>query len=156
MMMMMFAAFATASQPAVIPSSAAERALLSADERQRAAVGTADLHGIRSGSHPNLRINAPTNRVLTRDDLVRMVGSGQIRNEMFERVAESVTITGNVGVVMGRERVVPGAVSEQARMYGVTTLHRRYTNVYLRQNGAWKHIARHANIIPPAIDPQIK
>lgn len=155
-MMMLLAVFAAASQPTLVRRSAAEQALLAADERQRAAVSTADLEAIRSGSHPNLRINAPSNRVLTRDDLVRMVGSGEIKNEVFERVPESITITGNIGVVMGRERVFPGAVSEQARMYGARTLDRRYTNVYLRQGGAWKHIVRHANVIPPTNALQIK
>ena len=151
-MITLLAALAAAAQPreapAAIPRSAVERAVLAADERQRAAVASADLASIRSNSHPNLRINAPNNRVLSREDLVRMVGSGEIRNEVFERTPESVTITGDLGVVMGRETVYPGAASEQARMYGIKTLNRRYTNVYLRQGGTWRHIARHANVIP--------
>jgi hypothetical protein len=155
-MIALLAALAAASQPVLVPRSAAERALLAADERQRAAVGNADLEAIRSGSHENLRINAPSNRVLTRDDLVRMVDSGEIRNEVFERTAESITVTGNVGVVMGHERMFPGAASEQARIYGLRTLDRRYTNIYLLERGAWKHIARHANVIPSAGDAQIK
>ena len=57
-------------------------------------------------------------------------------------------LTGDIGVVMGREVVFPSAASEQSRMYGQKTLSRRYTNVYLREAGIWRHIARHANIIP--------
>lgn len=134
--------------PAAIARTPDEAALLAADSRQRAAVANVDLAAIAAGAHPNLRVNAPNNRILTRDDLVRMVGSGEIRNEVFERVPEQVVVTGDVGVVMGRERVYPGAASEQARMYGRRTLERRYTNVYLRERGAWRHLARHANVTP--------
>ena len=55
---------------------------------------------------------------------------------------------GAVAVVMGHEVIFPGATSEQARMYGQKPLNRRYTNVYIRAGGAWRHLARHANIVP--------
>jgi hypothetical protein len=133
-------------EPAV--QTADQRAVLAADERQREAVASANTEAITAIADPNLRVNAPNNRVLTREDLVRMVASGEIRNEVFSRTAEDVIITGDVGVVMGHEEVFPGAGSEQARMYGQRTLTRRYTNVYIRRDGAWYHLARHANIIP--------
>jgi hypothetical protein len=133
--------------PAYAPRSPEEAALLSVDVRQRTAVANADLAAIAAISHPNLRVNAPTNRILTRESLIAMVGSGDIRNEVFERTPEDVQITGDVGVVMGREVVFPGAASEQARVFGQRTLTRRYTNVYLREGGEWRHLARHANVV---------
>lgn len=139
---------AAAQVPAAMPRTTDETAVLEADARQRDAVARVDLAAIAEIAHPNLRVNAPSNRILTREDLIRMVGSGDIRNEVFERTPEAVVITGDVGVVMGREVVYPGAASEQARMYGQKTLNRRYTNVYLREDGAWRHLARHANVIP--------
>jgi hypothetical protein len=141
---------ASAQPVAGVARSSDEAALLEADARQRDAVANIDPDAIRHISHPNLRVNAPNNRILTRDDLTRMVGSGEIRNEVFERVPEMVTITGDVGVVMGHETVLPGAASEQAQMYGRRTLNRRYTNIYLRVDGRWRHLARHANIVPGA------
>lgn len=141
---------AIAQPGAGVARSPDEAALLEADARQRDAVASVDPEAIRRFSHPNLRVNAPSNHILTREDLIRMVGSGEIRNEVFERVPEMVTITGDVGVVMGHETVLPGAASEQARMYGRRTLSRRYTNVYLRVDGRWLHLARHANIMPAA------
>jgi hypothetical protein len=140
-----------AAQPGpTISRSPDEAALLEADARQRDAVANVDPEAIRRISHPNLRVNAPSNHILTREDLIRMVASGEIRNEVFERVPEIVTITGDVGVVMGHETVLPGAASEQARMYGRRTFSRRYTNIYLRVDGHWLHLARHANIMPAA------
>ena len=150
----LLACFLVVSAPAFAASSdtiartADERAVLAADARQRDAVASVDLKAISAISHRNLRVNAPSNRILTSDDLVRMVGSGEIRNEVFERVPETVVVTGNVGVVMGRETVLPGAQSEQARMYGRKTLNRRYTNVFVRNGREWRHLARHANVIP--------
>lgn len=142
-----FALPATAQVPAFVAHTADERAALAADARQRTVVANLDLKGIEAGAHPNLRVNAPSNRILTREDLVRMVGSGEIRNEVFERTPEQVVITGDVAVVLGREVVYPGAASEQAKMYGRKTLNRRYTNVYLRTAGGWKHLARHASVV---------
>ena len=147
LMLLSCSAAAQSAPPASIAHSADERAVLKADARQRDAVASADLKALAAISHRNLRINAAINRVLTRDDLVRMVGSGEIRNEVFERIPESVVVTGNVGVVMGHEVVFPGAVSEQARIYGRKTLNRRYTNVFIRKGGTWLHLARQASVI---------
>ena len=140
-------AAAQSAPPPSIARTADERAVLSADARQRDAVASVDLKTLAELSHRNLRINAAINRVLTRDDLVRMVGSGEIRNEVFERIPESVVVTGNVGVVMGHEIVFPGTVSEQARIYGRKTLNRRYTNVFIREGRNWLHLARQASVI---------
>ena len=137
-----------AASPAAIGKNPDEAAVLAVDARQRDAVAGVDLEAIATISHPNLRVNAPSNRILTRDDLVSRVKSGDIRNEVFERIPETVVVTGDIGVVMGRETVFPGAESEQARMYGRKTLNRRYTNVYVREAGVWRHLARHANVVP--------
>ena len=140
-----------AAIPAPADQTADERAVLAADAQQRLAVASMDIEAIGKISDLHLRVNAPNNRILTREDLMRMVASGEIRNEVFERTPEEVVITGDVGVVMGHEVVFPGAASEQARMYGRKTLNRRYTNVYIRSGESWMHLARHANIIlnPP-------
>ena len=136
-----------AAIPAPADQTADERAVLAADAQQRLAVASKDVVAIGRISDPHLRVNAPSNRILTRDDLMRMVASGEIRNEVFERTPEDVVITGDVGVVMGHEVVFPGAASEQARMYGRKTLNRRYTNVFIRTAEGWRHLARHANIM---------
>lgn len=123
---------AFAEIPAVAEQTNDERAVLAADAQQRLAVASVDIDAIGEIAHPDLRVNAPNNRILTREDLMRMVASGEIRNEVFERTPQDVVITGDVGVVMGHEVVLPAAASEQARMYGRQTLSRRYTNIYVR------------------------
>lgn len=137
--------------PAAVARTADEAALLTFDARQRDAVAAADIKAITANTHPDFRVNAPSGRILTRDDLLRMVASGEIRNDVFERTPEAVVITGDVGVVMGRENVVSGPKSEQGKMFGLKPLTRRYTNIYLREAGVWRHLARHANVVPNVV-----
>lgn len=134
--------------PLAVAKTPAETELLAADARQREAVSNADAAAIRRIAHPNFQVNAPTGQILTREQLAANVTSGEIRNDVFERIPETVIITGNVGVVMGRERVIPGVGSEQARMFGIKSLNRRYTNVYIRKGKTWLHLARHASVAP--------
>jgi len=125
----------------------AEGTLRSVDEQQRQMVAAANVAGLERLAHPNLRINAPTGRVLTRDQFLSMMRSGQIGAEQFDRIAEVVIITGDQAVVMGRETFTPTAQSELGRTYGAVPLQRRYTNVYVREAGRWRWVARHANVV---------
>ena len=123
--------------------------LRAVDEAQRRMVAEGDTAGLARLAHPNLRINAPGNRVLSRAQFLENMSNGEIAADQFERTAEDVSITGNVGVVMGRETFTPAAGSELGRTYGAVPLLRRYTNVYVRANGRWLWLARHANVAPP-------
>lgn len=122
--------------------------VLAVDEQQRAMVAASDVSGLKRLAHPNLRINAPGGRVLTREQFLANMRSGEISAEAFERTAEDVRISGDVAVVMGRETFTPARSSELGRTFGPGPLQRRYTNVYLWQQGRWWWLARHANVVP--------
>jgi len=124
--------------------------VLSVDDRQRAMVATADLAGLEKLAHPDLRINAPGGRVLTREQFLKNMRSGEIAAEAFQRTVEDVKISGNVAVIMGRETFTPTASSELGRNFGAKPLQRRYTNIYLWEQGRWFWLARHANVLPSA------
>jgi hypothetical protein len=85
--------------------------------------------------------------VLDRETFLAGVRSGEIRSEAFTRTAEVVTISGNKAVVMGRETFTPALQSELGRRYGAVPLERRYTNVYVYEDGRWQWWARHANVV---------
>ncbi len=140
---------AAAAQP-----STDEAELRRIDDRQRQIIEAADVAAMRALAHPNLRVNAPTGRVLTHDQLLAMMGSGAIAAENFTRTPESVVVTGDIGVVMGRETVTPTKGSASGRMFGARILSRRYTNVYIRTPEGWKFLARHANVAPPTATPK--
>ena len=122
--------------------------ILAIDEDQRRMVAASDVAGLERLAHPNLRINAPGGRVLTREQFLTNMRSGEIAAESFERAAEDVSISGNFAVVMGRETFTPAPASELGRSYGARPLQRRYTNIYVRQQGRWLWLARHANVLP--------
>lgn len=138
------------SSPAESQSDRAERseaALAKLDLEQKEMVAKADVERLAALSAPGLTINAPTGRVLTREKFLAMMRSGQIGAEDFERQVESVTLSGDVGVVMGNEVFTPTAQSELGRIYGAVPLERRYTNIYVRDHGTWRWFARHANVV---------
>ena len=142
--------FSASMTPALSQSSRAkdgEAALVKLDLQQKNMVAKADVDGLAALSAPGLTINAPTGRVLTREQFLAMMQNGQIGAEEFERRVESVTVYGDVGVVMGSEVFTPTAQSELGRTYGTVPLRRRYTNIYIQDHDTWRWIARHANVV---------
>jgi len=124
-----------------------EGELAKLDLEQKDMVAKADVERLAALSAPGLTINAPTNRVLIREQFLTMMRNGQIGAEDFERKVESVTVSGDLGVVMGSEVFTPTAQSELGRSYGAVPLKRRYTNIYVRDHGSWRWFARHANVV---------
>ncbi|MEP7320156.1 MAG: nuclear transport factor 2 family protein [Panacibacter sp.] len=61
----------------------------------------------------------------------------------FTRVVEQVIINGNVAISMGKETVVSMDDASKSEH----TVDRRYTNIWMKKDGSWKLIARHANKI---------
>jgi hypothetical protein len=118
------------------------------DLEQKNMVAKADADRLAALASPGLTINAPTNRVLTREQFLAMMRNGEIGAEDFERTVESVTVSGDVGVVMGSEVFTPTLKSELGLSYGAVPLKRRYTNIYVRDHGSWRWLARHANVVP--------
>ena len=148
LMLVALAASIPISSPwaSVAQSDAAIRRL---DDDQRRMVASRDVSGLERLAHANLRINAPGNRVLTREQFLANMRSGEIAAERFDRTLEDITITGTVAVVMGRETFTPASTSELGRRYGAVPLRRRYTNIYVLQDGRWHWLARHANLVSP-------
>ena len=131
---------------ATVPPVGSEESLRAVDAEERRIVSEADAAGLAAMAHPNLVINAPAGRVLTGEQLIARLRSGEVAAHRFERTPEVVRITGDIGVVMGSETFVPTAESELGRMFGARPLQRRYTNVYRFEGGRWRFLARHANV----------
>lgn len=130
-------------------SLALDAPLLAAQDTSRKEMDAkADVDGLAALASPDLKINSPTNRILTRDQFIAMMRSGQISAEAFERTVESATVSGNVGVVMGSEVSTTTASIELGKAYGSRPLKRRYTNIYVVDTERWRWLARHANVMP--------
>jgi hypothetical protein len=133
-----------AAPPQKVPTEANLRA---ADAEQMRIIVEEDAKAQQKFMHPNYIINAPANRVLRKQQVVSMLAHGGMASERFERVIEGTAITGNVGIVMGREIVKPAPGSELAKLHPGATLQRRFTNVFLFDHGRWRFLARQATIV---------
>ena len=93
---------------------------------------------------PDIMVNAPFNRVtLGSQEIIDLVGKGVIRLSSLTRNIEQMMLKKDVVITMGSEEVVEvGDVPNAGQ-----TVKRRYTNILLKQGGAWWLAARHANAI---------
>ena len=61
----------------------------------------------------------------------------------FTREVEQVVVKGEVVFSMGNETVIPLSDNNVTG----NTIKRRYTNIWMKDNGTWRLVARHANVI---------
>ena len=133
-----------------IPGMAAEiseSSLRAADAEQMRIIVEGDAKAQSVFMHDNYIINGPSNRIMRKPVLVDMLAHGKMASDRFERTIEGTAITGNIGIVMGREIVRPAAGSELAATFGSRDLQRRFTNVFIFEGGTWRFLARQASII---------
>lgn len=124
-----------------------EASLRAADAEQMRIIVEGDAKAQSAFMHPNYILNGPSNRVLRKAALVEMLARGKMASERFERTIEGTAITGNIGVVMGSEVVRPAAGSTLAEAFGNRDLTRRFTNIFLFEDGAWRFLARQASVV---------
>ena len=87
----------------------------------------------------DFRVNNPFNEI----DKADRIRTGSLTYSSFVRVPELVLVHQNTVIVMGRETVVPKGNSPDAGK----TINRRYTNIWMKREGKWRLIARHASVI---------
>ena len=111
------------------------------EQREASAVLHADYATLDSIWSQDFIVNTPQNDVsrATRD----RVRTGGITYSSFVREIEAVVNRGNTVIVMGREIVVPKGSSPDAGK----TLQRRFTNIWMKEDGSWRMVARHANVM---------
>lgn len=137
---------------ALLPGSAFaggpdEAGLRAADREQSRIVGAGDVAAQQAFMHPNYILNGPANQVMRKAQVIEMLGQGAMARTGFERTIEGLQITGDVGIVMGRESVVPATTSQLGKLHGEGALQRRFTNVFLFEDGRWRFLARQATVI---------
>jgi hypothetical protein len=124
-----------------------ETSLRAADAEELRIILAGDTHAEQAFMHPNYIVNSPANRIVRKDQLIKMLSEGQIASNAIERTIEATAITGNVGIVMGREIVTPKPTSELGQLHGTKTIERRFTDVFLFEKNAWHLLARQSTVI---------
>jgi len=93
----------------------------------------------------DLVVNSPINRINDKKKLFELLGSGVIGHVSSTFEHELIRRDGELVLVMGSDRVKNSA-SEP-------TLHRRFTNIWRKEDGRWRLYIRHANVIAGIADP---
>jgi Domain of unknown function (DUF4440) len=109
------------------------------EERGRVAFLAADIPTLDALWDDRLLVNSPLNMVNDKARVLDLLRAGRIRHTTDEVEIEHITRYGDVVVVMGRD-TVDGPPTN-------ALTHRRFTNVWQLQDGAWRMIARHAQVV---------
>jgi len=91
---------------------------------------------------PEFIVNNPANIVVTKQQVIKLLKSGKINYETFERTIEKIAILDHTAIVMGQEEMKPQGVTDNSGKKVI----RRFTNVWLKRQGKWKMVARQATI----------
>jgi limonene-1,2-epoxide hydrolase len=83
-------------------------------------------------------VNSPLSLVNDKPRTLALLKAGRIRHTSLTLEIERISCHGDVVVVMGRDSVTDGP--EQV------VSHRRFTNLWRLDGGAWRCFARHANV----------
>ena len=122
-------------------SDAIEQTIRKLDQAEADAVLHGDFDAVEKLWAMDMTVNNPFNQVVRSSS--GRVRTGVTTYASFVRVVESVQAHGATVITMGSETVVPSGKSVGAG----TTIRRRYTNIWMKRDGAWRLTARHANAI---------
>lgn len=104
----------------------------------------ADSKGLEALWADSFVVTNPLNAFVTKAQVLGMVDSGKLRFTAYERSIDYVHIYGDIAIVAGAETATWSGTLPLAGK----TSRLRYTAIWRRSDGAWREIARHANIIP--------
>jgi Domain of unknown function (DUF4440) len=93
-----------------------------------------------------LVVTNPLNKFVTKQQVLGMVQSGFLVITSYERRIEYAHVYGDIVILAGSETVVWGGKMPNAGK----TEQLRFTAIWMKQQGRFQEIARHANIVPQA------
>jgi len=123
-----------------------EQTVRSLDDQERAAVLKQDQPALERLWSDQFTVNAPSNQVVIgKRAVLALVQRGVMQRSSFERKIEFIRVDGDFCIIMGAETVQPIGDAPLAGQ----TVQRRFTNIWRKEAGTWRMIARHANVIAP-------
>lgn len=94
----------------------------------------------------DLVVTNPLNKFVTKQQVLGMMQSGFLVITSYERRIEYAHVFGDIVILAGSETVVWGGKMPNAGK----TEQLRFTAIWMKQQGRFQEIARHANIVPQA------
>ena len=95
----------------------------------------------------DLVVTNPFNQFINKQKVLERIRTNIIKYKSYDKQIEYLRVYGNTVLAIGRETVVPTA--DANRPDAGQTVHRRFTEVWVKRKGKWQSVARHAsNIVP--------
>jgi len=120
-----------------------EVVLRNLENEEREAIMKSDTVMLRKLFSTQIVVHNPENTIVGYDRIIERIKAGKINYASFERIIENISFVENIGIVMGKEIIVPQGVTANAGK----TITRRFTNIWMKHGDAWKLTARQATII---------
>jgi ketosteroid isomerase-like protein len=89
-------------------------------------------------------VTNPLNKFVNKQDVLGMVRSGVLAIPTYERRIEYARVYGDTVILAGSETLIFGGKMPMAGK----TQQLRFTAIWMKQQGRWQEVARHANIVP--------
>ena len=89
-------------------------------------------------------VTNPLNKFVNKQQVLGMVGSGFLVITSYDRQVDYIRVYGDT-VIVAAARLSCGAESMPNAGKAETL---RFTGIWMKQNGRWQEVVRHANIIP--------
>lgn len=136
------------TSPAAPDSSEARvrAAVLAVNERLTEAVRVGDTATLAPLLSEDLVVSDPSNTIRDRDDLIALFTAQKVVYRSVETTIDHAKDLSGLFVIMGRESTVVDSVPEGVPWGPGTTLHRRYTNVYRREDAAWRLLIKQSTV----------
>lgn len=135
----------------IFPANAQDNSKTEAEIRRLEQTGaTAILNGdtntLKQIWAPEFLVNTPRNQVTeTRDSILLIEKAGMLDYSTYEKVIERMQFQKNIVITMGHETIV--SKNDTRILKAGQVYKRRFTNIWMKKNGKWQLIARHASLI---------
>jgi hypothetical protein len=120
-----------------------EMVIRSLENKEREAILKKDTVQLSKLMSKNIVVQNPENVIVGYRKIMDRIRTGKINYSSFERKIESIAFVNDISVVMGLETLVPQGDTQNAG----NSVNRRFTNVWAKENGEWKLVARQATIV---------
>jgi ketosteroid isomerase-like protein len=122
------------AEESVRQASATEvKAFLDKDARQLASLWSDDMV-----------VTNPLNKFVNKHQVLGMVQSGMLTFTAYDRAIEYAHVYGNTVILAGNETVTWGSRMPHAGK----TERLLFTAIWMKRDGRWQEVARHANVVP--------
>lgn len=124
--------------------------VLAVNERLCDAARTGNVSVFRELLSRDLVVSDPGNTIRYRDDLIALFSSGEVAYTSIDVSIDNAGELGDLVVIMGTESTTQTSVPADSGFREIATsggtLHRRFTNIFRREENAWRLVVKQSTV----------